>query len=82
MSESFDERTMDETPTPLPGEVMHPSEGLPRPVDDSLPGDDLPLHLRVLKAIVEPDPTPHRLDQALALANEVYELEVNGELEN
>jgi hypothetical protein len=43
--------------------------------------DDLPLHLRVLRAIVEGEPTQERIDQALALANEVYELEENDEFE-
>jgi hypothetical protein len=38
--------------------------------------DDLPLHLRVLRAIVEGQPGQERIDQALALANEVYELEL------
>jgi hypothetical protein len=57
-------------------DVMSPSE---RP---SRLEDDLPLHLRVLRAIVEGQPTQERIDQALALANEVYELEENGEFED
>jgi hypothetical protein len=50
-------------------DAMSPSE---RP---SRLEDDLPLHLRVLRALVEGEPTQERIDQALALANEVFELE-------
>jgi hypothetical protein len=39
------------------------------------------LHLRVLPTIVEGQPTQERIDQALALANEVYELEMSVDLE-
>jgi hypothetical protein len=80
MSDMLDEATMDETPTddetptPLPAEVMGRSEEL------SHSEDDLPLHLRVVKAIVEAEPT--QLNHALALANEIYELEMNAELED
>jgi hypothetical protein len=63
MSDTTDEKT----PAPLPSDVMSPSD-LP-----SRPGDDLPLHLRVVRAIVEGQ--PDRVDQALSLGNEVYELE-------
>jgi hypothetical protein len=59
---------IDETPAPLPAEVL----------DDSDPGnpvDELPLHLRVLRALVEGQPSQERVDQALGLAHEVYELE-------
>jgi hypothetical protein len=63
MSETTDERT----PAPLPSDVMRPSD-LP-----SGPEDDLPLHLRVLRAILEGQ--PDRIDHALSLAAEVYELE-------
>jgi hypothetical protein len=76
MSDTFDETGFGEPPAPLPADVMSPSE---RP---SRPEDDLPLHLRVLRAIVEGQPTQERIDQALALANEVYELETNGEIED
>ena len=58
-------------------------------LDDELPEEDpgfseenLPLHLRVLRAILEGEPPQKRINQALALANEVYELEVNGEFED
>jgi hypothetical protein len=71
---TFDAATRDETPTPLPADVMGPSEERPRPEDD------LPLHLRVVKAIAEAE--PERLDHALSLANEIYELEMNAELED
>jgi hypothetical protein len=57
-----------DTPTPLPPEVMEPSEPLSRQ-------GELPLHLRVLRAIVEGQADQERVDQALALANEIYELE-------
>jgi hypothetical protein len=75
MSDTFDEATFGEPPAPLPADVMSPSE------DPSRPEDDLPLHLRVIRAIVEGQPTQERIDQALALANEIYELETTGELE-
>jgi hypothetical protein len=80
MSDTFDETTTDETtiedaPSPLPGDVMRASEG------GLGPEDELPLHLRVLRAIVEEQPTQERLDQALALAHEVYDLEVSTEFE-
>ena len=44
--------------------------------------DELPLHLRVVRAILEGQPTQERMNRALALANEVYELEANGEFED
>ena len=75
MSETHDETSFDEPPTPLPADVMSPSEAPARPEDD------LPLHLRVLRAIVEGKPTQERIDYAISLANEVYELEMNAELE-
>ena len=80
MSDTFDETatdeaTLDDAPTPLPADLMEGSE-------DRLPEDELPLHLRVLKAIVEGQPTQERIDQALALANEVYELEISTEFES
>jgi hypothetical protein len=40
--------------------------------------DDLPLHLRVLRALTEGHATQERMDEALALANEIYELEAKG----
>ena len=67
---------VDDTPAPLPPDVMSPSE--PSPDQGGLP-----LHLRVLKAIVEGQADPGRVDRALVLANEVYELETaNVALEN
>lgn len=77
MSETYDETSFDEPPAPLPADVMSPSDG----ETPSRPGDELPLHLRVLRAIVEGKPTQERIDYAIALANEVYELEMNAELE-
>ena len=62
---------------------------LPSRLDDELPEEDpalseedLPLHLRVLRAILEGEPAQKRIDQALALANEVYELEADSEFED
>jgi hypothetical protein len=52
-----------------PPDVMSASE---RP---SSLEDDLPLHLLVFRAIVDGQAPLERIDQALALANEVYELE-------
>jgi hypothetical protein len=65
-----------DTPGPLPPDVMSPSEVPAR-------HDELPLHLRVLRAVVEGQADQERVDRALALANEVYELETaNVALEN
>ena len=80
MSDTFDETTADRTtvphaPPPLPADVIQSRE------DDLGPNGDLPLHLRVLRAIVEGQPTQERIDQALSLANEVYELEMSLDLE-
>jgi hypothetical protein len=44
--------------------------------------DDLPLHLRVVRAILEGQPTQQRMTQALSLATEVYELEADAEFED
>ena len=76
MSDTYDETSYEEPPAPLPADVMSPSE---RP---SRLEDDLALHLRVLRAILEGQPTQERIDLALALANEVYELEANGHFED
>jgi hypothetical protein len=43
--------------------------------------DDLPLHLRVLRALLEGEPNQKRIDQALELANEVCELEASVEFD-
>jgi hypothetical protein len=80
MSDTFDETTADvstveDAPSPLPAEVMRGQEG------GLGPEGDLPLHLRILRAVVEGQPTQERIDQALALANEVYELEMSVDLE-
>jgi hypothetical protein len=65
-----------EAPPPLPPEVMEPLES-------SAAQREMPLHLRVLKAIVEGETNPEQFDQALELAQEVYELETaNIALEN
>jgi hypothetical protein len=74
MSDTYDETSLDDPPAPLPAEVMSPSEAPPE--------DDLPLHLRVLRAIVEGEPTQARIDHAISLANEVYELELSADLED
>jgi hypothetical protein len=58
-------------------EVVAPSEH-PRRREE----DDLPLHLRVVRAILEGQPTQQRMNQALSLATEVYELEANAEFED
>jgi hypothetical protein len=51
------------------------------PEDDLESAEDLPLHLRVLRALLEGEPQQQRIDEALALANEVYELEASVEFE-
>jgi hypothetical protein len=56
-----------ETPAPLPPDVMARSE--------SPSSRDLPLHLRVLEAIVADRNEQEGLQQALELAHEIYELE-------
>lgn len=43
--------------------------------DNDPPLADLPLHLRVVRAILEGEPEQKRINQALALASEVYEFE-------
>jgi hypothetical protein len=60
--------SVDETPDPLPPEVMASAEAL-------LPQAEMPLHLRVLRAIVEGQTDQERFDRALVIAQEVYELE-------
>jgi hypothetical protein len=76
MSDTYDETSLGEPPGPLPADVMSPSEA------SRLQEEDLPLHLRVLRAIVEGQPTQERIDGAISLANEVYELEINADLED
>lgn len=59
---------MNETPTPLPSEVMRPSR--------SPSGyENLPLHLRVLREIVAGHADEEYIDRAVVLAQEIYELE-------
>jgi hypothetical protein len=81
MSDTFDEttadeRTPDDAPSPLPADLIR------GPASEPGPEDDLPLHLRVLRAVVNGQPTQERIDQALLLANEVYELEISVDLED
>jgi hypothetical protein len=71
-----DESAPSESQSRTEDELPLPSE------DDPVAEDDLPLHLRVLRAILEGEAKQKRIDHALALANEVYELEANGEYED
>ena len=59
-------------------------EDEPPPAEDdvALIEDDLPLHLRVLRALLEGEPDQKRIDHALALANEVCELETSAEFDD
>jgi hypothetical protein len=65
-----------ERPSRLEDEPTPPAD------EPSFLEDDLPLHLRVLRAILEGETRQKRIDHALALANEVYELEANEEFED
>jgi hypothetical protein len=56
-----------ETPTPLPRDVMTDST--------SASSSDMPLHLRVLKMIVQGQVDDERLEHALDMAREIYDLE-------
>jgi hypothetical protein len=64
-----------------PGESPRAARLVCERVDDAMASsgdpprleDTLALHLRVLRAIVQGRPTEKRIDQALALAKEVYE---------
>jgi hypothetical protein len=56
-----------ETPSPLPRDVMTDST--------SSSSSDMPLHLRVLKMIVQGQVDDERLQQALEMAREIYDLE-------
>jgi hypothetical protein len=49
--------------------------------DPPLAEDDLPLHLRVVRAVLDVEAEQKRIDQALALASEIYELEAHVEFE-
>ena len=59
-----------ETPTPLPADVMADAKAATR--------SELPLHLRVLKMIVQGQVDEERLQQGLDIAHEIYELETAG----
>jgi hypothetical protein len=75
------ERADDEVDRSQPSSRM--DDELPLVEDDPVPTeDDLPLHLRVLRALLEGEPNQKRIDQALALANEVCELEASIEFED
>jgi hypothetical protein len=53
------------------------------PAEPPFPQGEMPLHLRVLSAIVEGQPDQERFERALVIAQEVYELETaNIALEN
>jgi hypothetical protein len=54
-------------PTPLPPDVMAGSK--------SASSSDMPLHLRVVRLIVQGQTDEGRLQQALEIAQEIYELE-------
>lgn len=56
-----------ETPTPLPRDVMTDTT--------SASSSDMPLHLRVVKMIVQGQVDDERLQQALEMAREIYDLE-------
>jgi alpha-D-ribose 1-methylphosphonate 5-triphosphate synthase subunit PhnI len=69
MSEKETSDTTGRTPTALPPDVMDASDPRTAQVER-------PLHLRVLRAMIEGQVDEGRVDQALALAQEVYELEL------
>lgn len=74
--EKMSDDVMGDRPAPLPPEVTGPAEL-------SFREEDLPLHMRVLRAIVEGQTDKERVDRAFSLANEIYELETaNIALEN
>jgi hypothetical protein len=62
--------------------VCEPADEVVNSSDPSRLEHDLPLHLRVVRMILEGEPTRERIDQAVALATEVYELEAYGEFED
>jgi len=59
-----------ETPTPLPPDVLADSK--------SASSSELPLHLRVLRMVIQGQVEEERLQQALDIAHEIYELETAG----
>lgn len=69
MSEQDTSDTTGRTPTALPPDVMDAPD--PRTAQE-----ERPLHLRVLRAMIEGQVDEGRVDRALALAEEVYELEL------
>ena len=75
------ERVVEEADSPE--RLSRFDDELPLPNDDpSTAEGDLPLHLRVLRALLEGRPEQKRIDHALELANEVYELEASTEFED
>ena len=69
MSEQETSDMTGQMPAALPSEVMDAS-------DPGTVKGERPLHLRVLRAMIEGQVDEARVDQALALAQEVYELEL------
>jgi hypothetical protein len=59
-----------------------PNAESPLPANEPTLPEDLPLHLRVLRAVLEGEPEQKRIDHGLALAREVYELEANFEFDD
>jgi hypothetical protein len=71
--------TGEQMPSPLPPEVIDTSE---RPQAQEEPTfmhvlEERPLHLRVLAALIQGQPDEARVEQALTLAQEVYEMELS-----
>jgi hypothetical protein len=69
VSEQDTSETTGQTPTALPPDVMDAS-------DPGAAHGVRPLHLRVLAAMIEGQLDEARVDRALTLAQEVYELEL------
>jgi hypothetical protein len=69
MSEQETRDTTGQMPTAFPPEVMDAS-------DTRTARGERPLHLRVLRALIEGQVDEARVDEALELAQEVYELEL------
>jgi hypothetical protein len=76
MANKATKETTDRTPSALPPDVMEESE--PPAVSAHRP-----LHLRVLAAMINEQVDEARVERALTLAQEVYELEIaSASLEN
>lgn len=69
MSERDTSDTTSPTPSALPPDVVDASKAETAP-------RQRPLHLRILGAMIEGEVDGERVDRALALAQEVYELEL------